>query len=295
MRAIANRQQAEAWNDWEGIHWAEHPERYDAMLEAFNAPLFAAADIAAGDRVLDVGCGTGRTTRLAARRAGDGSVVGVDLSAPMLERARRSAAAEGVGNVVFEQGDAQVHPFPGAAFDVVLSRGGVMFFADPVAAFAHLRRALAPGGRLAFLGPHPGGPDSAYARATAALTPYLREASPAARGMGSLLDPARIRHVLTDAGFTDLEVTPAEAPMTFGTDAEDAAGFLFSMGPTRHNLRGVDAAVVARLRAEVREALTDFETADGVRIPGSVWIVTASPGGGEEGGRRGTAGWRGPA
>ncbi|MFH8371464.1 class I SAM-dependent methyltransferase [Streptomyces sp. NPDC018031] len=276
MHPIANRQQAAAWNDWEGVHWAEHPERYDGMMGAFNAPLFAAADIGARDRVLDVGCGTGQTTRLAGQRAHRGSAVGIDLSAPMLDRARRDAAAAGLGNVTFEQGDAQVHPFPDHGFDVLLSRGGVMFFTDHVAAFTHLRRALAPAGRLAFLGPQPAGPDSAYARATAALSPLLREASPASRGMGSLLDPVRIRQVLTAAGFTDIEVAPSEAPMTFGADADDAADFLFSMGPTRHNLRAADPATVTRVRTEVRDALTEFETPDGVRIPGAVWIVTAS-------------------
>ncbi|MFI5571999.1 class I SAM-dependent methyltransferase [Streptomyces sp. NPDC051740] len=276
MHTIANHQQAEAWNDWEGVLWAGHPERYDGMMGSFNAPLFAAADITARDRVLDVGCGTGQTTRLAARRAHDGNVVGVDLSAPMLERARRDAAAEGLGNVTFEQGDAQVHPFPDRGFDVLVSRGGVMFFADHVAAFTHLGHALVPAGRLAFLGPQPAGPDSAYARATAALSPFLREASPASRGMGSLLDPARIRHVLTAGGFTDIEVAPVEAPMTFGADADDAADFIFSMGPTRYNLRDVDPATITRIRAEVHDALTEFETADGVHIPGAVWIVTAT-------------------
>ncbi|MGW0712097.1 class I SAM-dependent methyltransferase [Streptomyces sp. NPDC002643] len=216
MHTIANRQQAKAWNDWEGILWAERPERYNGMMGAFNAPLFAAAGIKAQDRVLDVGCGTGQTTRLAAQRAYDGNVVGIDLSGPMLERARRDAATEGLDNVTFEQGDAQVHPFPDRGFDVLISRGGVMFFADHVAAFTHLRHALVPAGRLAFLGPQPAGPDSAYARATAALSPFLREASPASRGMGSLLDPARIRQVLAAGGFTDIEVAPFEAPMTFG-------------------------------------------------------------------------------
>ncbi|MEU6663650.1 methyltransferase domain-containing protein [Streptomyces sp. NPDC046821] len=275
MHTIANRQQAEAWNGWEGVLWAERPERYNGMLSAFNAPLFAAADVAAQDRVLDVGCGTGQTTRLAARRAYDGNVVGIDLSAPMLERARRDAAAEDLDNVTFEQGDAQVHPFPDQGFDVLISRGGVMFFADHVAAFTHLGHALVPAGRLAFLGPQPAGPDSAYARATAALSPFLREASPASTGMGSLLDPAHIRRVLAAGGFTDIEVTPVEAPMTLGADAGDAADFLFSMGPTRHNLRNVDPTTVTRIRAEVHDALTEFETVEGVRIPGAVWIVTA--------------------
>ncbi|MEU7072332.1 methyltransferase domain-containing protein [Streptomyces narbonensis] len=245
-------------------------------MGAFNAPLFAAAGITAQDRVLDVGCGTGQTTRLAAQRAYDGNVVGIDLSAPMLERARHDAATEGLDNVIFEQGDAQVHPFPDRRFDVLISRGGVMFFADHVAAFTHLGHSLVPAGRLAFLCPHPAGPDSAYARATAALSPFLREASPASRGMGSLLDPARIRQVLAAGGFTDIEVGPFEAPMTFGTNAGDATDFIFSMGPTRHNLRDIASATLARIRAEVHDTLTEFETKDGVRIPGAVWIVTAT-------------------
>jgi ubiquinone/menaquinone biosynthesis C-methylase UbiE len=276
VHTIANRQQAEAWNDWEGILWAERPERYNGMMGAFNAPLFAAAGITAQDWVLDVGCGTGQTTRIAAQRAYDGNVVGIDLSAPMLERARRDAATEGLDNCTFEQGDAQVHPFPDRGFDVLISRGGVMFFADHVAAFTHLKHALVPAGRLAFLGPQPAGPDSAYARATAALSPFLREASPASRGMGSLLDPARIRQVLAASGFTDIEVAPAEAPMTFGANADDAADFIFSMGPTRYNLRNVDATTITRVRTEVHDALAEFETTDGVCIPGAVWIVTAT-------------------
>jgi SAM-dependent methyltransferase len=276
MHAIANHQQAEAWNGWEGAHWAEHPEPYNAMIGEFNAPLFAAAGIAAQGRVLDVGCGAGEPTRLAAHRAYDGNVVGLDLSAPMLERARRDAAAEGLTNITFAQGDAQVHPFPECGFDVVISRGGVMFFADHVAAFANLRRALAPGGRLAFIGPQPGGPDSAYARATAALTPFLREASPAARGMHSLLEPARIHQVLDAAGFSDIDVAPLSAPMAFGATAHDAVDFIFAMSPTRHNLRDVDPSTITRIRAEVTDTLKEFETTDGVRIPGSVWLVTAS-------------------
>ncbi|MGP3913217.1 class I SAM-dependent methyltransferase [Nonomuraea sp. 10N515B] len=101
--------------------------------------------------MLDVGCGTGQTTRLAARTAPHGHALGVDLSEPMLARARATAIAEGITNLRFEQGDAQVHPFPEGGFDVAISRGGIMFFADPVAAFANIGRALRPSGRLAFV------------------------------------------------------------------------------------------------------------------------------------------------
>ncbi|MFI9812568.1 class I SAM-dependent methyltransferase [Saccharothrix variisporea] len=272
---ISNQQQAEAWNDWEGKLWADEPERYDAMMEAFTAPLFTAADLHAHHLVLDVGCGTGRTTRLAARRAERGHVLGIDLSEPMLARARRDAAD--LTNIAFVQGDAQVHPFPQAHFDRIISRGGVMFFADQVAAFTHLRTALAPGGRLAFLCPRPGGPDSAYTRATAPLAPHLREASPAARGMGSLSDPTRTREVLAASGFKDIEITPVDADMDFGADARDAADFILRMGPTHHNLRTADPSTVADLRDRLERSLAEFETAQGVLIRGGVWIVTATP------------------
>ncbi|OAP26668.1 Demethylmenaquinone methyltransferase [Amycolatopsis sp. M39] len=245
------------------------------MMEAFDAPLFDAAGIQAGHAVLDVGCGTGLTTRLAARKAGNGHALGIDLSEPQRERARRDAAAEGIANIAFERGDAQVHPFDGPGFDVVISRGGVMFFADLVATFEHLREAMAPGGRLAFVGPQPGDAGNAYARATAVLTPYLREPSPAARGMGSLLAPERITDVLTAAGFRDIEISPVNADMGFGADARDATDFVFSMAPIRHTLRSVDADVLAGLRDQVRDALGEFETPLGMRIPGGVWVVTA--------------------
>lgn len=272
MQVIANTQQAQAWNGWEGEHWADNHTRYDAMLDAFNERLLDAAAIGAGDRVLDVGCGTGRIALLAARRAAE--VVGVDISAPMLARARADAA--GVGNVTFEQGDAQLHPFPDNGFDVVVSRGGVMFFGDLVAAFANLRRALTPGGRLAFVGPRSGGPDSDYARATAALAPLMREPSPAARGMGALVEEHRIREVLDAAGFADIAVAPLDAPMDYGRDAAEAAEFVLGQGPVRHNLSGVDAGVVAATRAELRAGLAAYETTEGVLIPGSVWLVTAT-------------------
>ncbi|MGY6652028.1 class I SAM-dependent methyltransferase [Amycolatopsis sp. TRM77291] len=275
MTAIVNQQQAEAWNGWEGRLWADRPDRYNGMMEAFDAPLFAAADIRDGHAVLDVGCGTGLTTRISAKKAGSGHALGIDLSAPQLERARLDAAAEGITNIAFKQGDAQVHPFDGPGFDVVISRGGVMFFADLVAAFTHLREAMAPDGRLAFVGPRSGDVDSAYARATAALAPYLREPSPAARGMGSLLASDRITEVLTAAGFRDIDISPVDAEMGFGADTRDATDFVFSMAPIRHNLRDVGTASVASLRDRVREALGEFETPRGVRIPGGVWMVTA--------------------
>ncbi|MGW0658418.1 class I SAM-dependent methyltransferase [Streptodolium elevatio] len=277
MSVIANRDQDKAWNE-EGIRWAAHPERYNGMLEAFNAPLFAAAGIAPEHRVLDVGCGTGLTTLLAARQAHRGQATGIDLSVPMLERARADAAEQGIANVSFERGDAQVHPLPEHGFDVVISRGGVMFFADLAAAFSHLRQALAPTGRLAFVCPQPGRPDSPYARATAALSPYLRAPSPASRGMATLYDPADIKEVLTTAGYADIAIAPIDACMNLGADVSAAVDFIFDMGPTVHNLGSVDTATVTRIRAEVGAGLAEFAGAGGVLVPGGVWCVSASSG-----------------
>jgi SAM-dependent methyltransferase len=275
MQAIANTRHAEAWNGWEGVNWANDAARYNAIVAAFNDDFFRVAAIDEDDRVLDIGCGTGQPTLLAARKASRGHVVGVDISAPMLERARADAAEQGVANVTFEQGDAQVHQFPDGAFDVAISRGGVMFFGDLVAAFGNIRRGLRPGGRLVFMGPQGSTPNSDYARATAALKPLMRGPSPASRGMGSLLDSARIHEVLGEAGYADVSLTPVEALMDYGRDAADAAEFILSQGPVRFNLEGVDQAVVERTREELRAGLGAYETSEGVRIPGAVWLVSA--------------------
>jgi SAM-dependent methyltransferase len=151
MRTIANVDMARAWDGEEGERWTAQADRYEAAGRRHDGRLTGAGLVASGDAVLDVGCGTGRSTRDAARVAAPGPVLGVDLSSQMLEEARRRAAAEGLANVSFEQADVQVHPFADGAFDAAISSFGAMFFADPVAAFANIGRALRPGGRLAVL------------------------------------------------------------------------------------------------------------------------------------------------
>ena len=145
---VANVEMAKAWEE-EGARWAEQAERYDATVRRHSRRLLEAARISADDRVLDIGCGCGETTRDAARFAASGLVLGVDLSARMIEWARERARAEGLTNVRFEQADAQVYPFEREGFDLAISRFGAMFFADPVAAFRNIGRALRPGGRAA--------------------------------------------------------------------------------------------------------------------------------------------------
>src|SRR6266487_2678430 len=144
--AVTNEEQARYWNGDEATHWLVHEERYERMLAPFIGHLLTAAAIGPADRVVDIGCGTGSTTRAAGRVAIEGEALGVDLSAAMLRQAARRAQEEGLTTVRFDHGDAQVHGFTPGAGDVALSRFGVMFFSDPAAAFANIARGLRPGG-----------------------------------------------------------------------------------------------------------------------------------------------------
>lgn len=269
MTHVADPRQAEAWNGPVGTHWADHQARYDAMPAGVNDALFEAAAVAPGDRVLDIGCGAGTTTRIAARLTDHGHALGVDISAPLLERARASTAAEGVVNAAYECADAQVRPFPAGGFDVVISRGGVMFFADHAAAFRNLAAALRPGGRLAFVCPQPPGAESEEARALGLFARLVDEPDPdtvaARKAMASLSDPARIREVL--AGYADVKVAPVTTEAVWGRDAADAVGFLLSRTP--------QVTVPAGLRAELEGALRPYERDGAVRMRAGVWLVTA--------------------
>ncbi|MFC4585996.1 class I SAM-dependent methyltransferase [Sphaerisporangium corydalis] len=278
MHSIVNTEQSEAWNGYEGRHWAGNHDRYDAVNSGFNGFLLDAAAIGEHDRVLDVGCGNGQLTRLAAGLARHGHATGVDLSEPMLERARALAAEERVTNVTFDRGDAQIHPFPAGGFDVAISRFAIMFFADPVAAFANIGRALRPGGRVAFLSLRSMA-DNDLGQVFAEMAEHLPAPdAPQTGGPGpdSLSDPAHVREVLTEAGFTGVATTPVDAPQIWGRDAADAAAFLGAWGPVQHLLGQVDPATAARARQALTEALLPFEHPGAVRLRGGGLLITAT-------------------
>lgn len=280
MGRFANTAQAEAWNGYEGEQWARSWERWDAINDGFNQPLLDAAAVSETDRVLDVGCGAGRTTRLAALRAGRGRALGLDLSGPMLERARAGALREGLENASFVQGDAQVHPFEAAAFDVAVSRYGMTFFTDPVAAFANLHRALRPGGRLAFICAAEAEANE-WLQALASLDgilPLGGFGEPGAPGMFSLTSPDRIRTLLAASGFVGVDVQRVEARGNWGADAEDAAAFLLDSGPGRHLLDQVGPEAQAEAGRALTGALRGYEADGAVWLRSSSWLVTAAAG-----------------
>jgi SAM-dependent methyltransferase len=274
---VVNVEQARAWQGEED-HWAEHDERYNASARRHGLRLYRAADISAGERVLDVGCGCGETTRAAARAAVSGSALGVDLSARMLARARERSRAEGLTNVRFEQADAQVYPFADQAFDIAISRFGAMFFADPVAAFRNVGRALQPGGRLALLAWQEFGKNEWLLALRGALAAgrTLPEPPAGAPGPFGLADADAARRILAEAGFVTIDLAEVREPIYLGADGDDAFGFVSTMGFTRGLLNGLDDATAARALEALRATLAAHESGEGVLLDSRAWLITAS-------------------
>ena len=279
---IANHDQADHWNHGpEAEHWVTEQARYDGQLAPFVNMLFDAVALAPGHRILDVGCGCGATTLAAARVTAPGEALGVDLSAPMLDRARTMADQAALTNVRFEQADAQVHPFGDAAFDAVISRFGIMFFSDPVAAFANLRRATRPGGRLAVVCWQPLAANEWLLVPGAAVAEHVSLpdlGAPGAPGMFAFADPDRPRSVLRDAGWTGIDIADRRTPIVIGGGGtlDDAVEFLRTGSIGRTLLAGADRTPQAAALAAVRDALAPHVTDRGVQLDAAVWVVTAA-------------------
>jgi SAM-dependent methyltransferase len=278
---IANQEQADHWNGEEASHWVTHQAAYDRMLAPFTGMLLDAAALRPGDRVLDVGCGCGATTCAAARAAAPGRVLGVDLSEPMLARGQASAAAAGLANTAFERADAQVHPFGASSVDAVISRFGIMFFADPVAAFANLRRATRPGGRMVLVCWQDLTANQWLLVPGAALAqhvPLPGLGEPGAPGMFAFADPGRIRAVLTEAGWQDIGIEAMRTPMLVGGGGglDETVEFLRSGAIGRAMLGGAGAQTSARAVLAVRDALARYHDGGGVRLEAAVWRVLAT-------------------
>jgi SAM-dependent methyltransferase len=274
-RACANAAQAAEWDGPAGAHRTRHAAVFDAETRPHNERFRTAADVAARDRVLDIGCGTGQTTRDAARAAVAGSALGIDLSAQMLDHARRLSREEGLANVSFLQADAQVHRFPAASFDVGISRFGTMFFADPVAAFGNIGHALVRGGRLVLM--------VWQARDRNEWTTAIREAlagdnpPPPTDGPHpfSLADPAVAEGILTAAGFAGISFTDVREPVYYGPDPAVAFDVVRGLRSTRDLLTGLDAGEAERALDRLRVTLAAHRAAGGVFFDARSWIIAA--------------------
>lgn len=274
----SNEDTFKSWDGPGGEYWAANAGTFDASMAGYLPPLFAAADLQPGERVLDIGCGNGVTTLEAARRTAPGRAMALDLSSSMLEVARRRARELGVANAEFVQGDAQVYPFEPGGFDIVMSRAGVMFFADPAAAFGNIARAVRPGGRLAFM-VWQGVAENEWMTAVAAALAAGRDLPsppPGAPGPSSLGDPDRVRSLLTGAGFADVELTGVVDPMRFGPDADTAYEFVFGLSFVKTLLADLDDVAQEGALAELRRTVEARLTPRGVEFGAAAWIVTAA-------------------
>jgi SAM-dependent methyltransferase len=274
---IVNVEQADAWERREGVYWAAHHDRFDASVRDHNVRLLEAARISTDEQVLDIGCGCGASTRGAARAAASGSALGVDLSSPMLARAREQALAEGVGNVTFERADAQVHPFDAGAFDVAISRFGAMFFSDPVAAFANIGRALRPGGRVALMTWQPLAENEwlTTLRSAVAMGRTLPEPPVGMPGPFGLADPDQARGLLHDAGYLDIDFASIRELFHVGTNTDDAFSFVRGIPVVQGLLEDLDEATTARALEQLRTTLAAHETSDGVQLDSAAWLISA--------------------
>lgn len=276
MVAVANVEMAQMW-DGEADEWIANADRYDATDRLINARFESEVQIGPRDRVVDIGCGTGKSSRDAARRARQGWVLGVDLSSRMLDDARRRSVDEGVTNVEYLCADAQVHPFEPDSFDLAISAFGAMFFADPVAALTNIRRSLRPGGGIAFLAWQRFEHNEWLATIFDALAAGrdLPAPAPGEPGPFGLADPEAVTTLLRDAGFEDGRLTSICEPMWLGASADEAWTFVSDMGLVRGLTSELADGDRLRAMAELRRRIADRATSDGVLVGSAAWLITA--------------------
>ena len=279
MTTIPNTADAAYWNSSATRVWATEHRRIDAIFAPVLAAALAAAAPQPGERVIDIGCGSGTSVlALAAMVGRGGQVVGADVATESVALARQRIAEAGLAQASVVLGDAGSHPFTPGGFDLLFSRFGVMFFDPPVAAFRHLRAALRPGGRFcaaAFRAPAENPWVTGPAAAIRPLVPPQPAGEPDAPGQFGWAREAHVRAILDGAGFGDVALAPHELRFRLGDDAATAATAAMSIGQGARALLGADAATRARARVALEAFFRPHEGPEGVALPAAIWIVTA--------------------
>ena len=276
---IANQEQREFWSDIKGDLWVTLQPRIDTMLATFGDKALDTLNPQSGERILEIGCGTGTTTLALGGRVGtSGEILAADLSRPMLNKAIERANVSAEHPITFVEADAQVHSFPTAAFDAVYSRFGVMFFDDPIAAFRNIRKAVRPGGRMAYV-----------CWADRKANPWIRIPAGAAKtcldlpapppddapGQFSMENEGRVQQILHDAGWSDIGLERFTVEGSIGSNAADAARFITKMGPMSEPFALADSDTQNKTLQVIEEALTPYSNDSGVTLGFSTWIVSA--------------------
>jgi len=274
-----NAEQIEYWNEKAAPTWVKQNERLDAMLAPFGLAVIERAQPKPGERVLDVGCGVGQTSLQLAERVGaSGSVLGVDISTPMLERARERARAQKLANLRFENADAQTFALTPNGVDLLFSRFGVMFFVDPQAAFANLARAVRPGGRLAFVCWQGLGQNAWMREPVIALAPHVTmppPLPPEAPGPFAFADEARVRGILERAGFRAVKHEPLTGEILLGRTVDEAVAFASELGPAARVLLEITPAEREKALGALGALFAKLLGPNGIRLGYAAWLVTA--------------------
>jgi len=274
-----NADQIAYWNGPGGQHWADRQQAQDVVLAPVSEVLIDRAHAKAGERIIDVGCGCGATTIAFAQRVGPtGRVMGIDISGPMLARARQIAPAN--LPVEFVLADATVYPFVPEGFDLLASRFGVMFFAEPALSFANMRKALRPSGRLAFAcwrEPRDNPFFMAPLQAVYKHVPKLPQLDPEDPGPFSFASEARVHRILGEAGFQGIAMEPCNLSLDIAVERglDAAVESALEIGPAARALAEQPPELVAAATNSIRQALAPFARGLAVPLPASIWIVTA--------------------
>lgn len=268
--------QAIPWNGDAGRGWVEAQDLLDRLFQPFAGLLMA--PVRAGSRGLDIGCGTGSTTVAMARLAGNGGrAVGIDISEVMIDAARARADRERTP-ASFIRADAETYCFEPGIFDVILSRFGVMFFADPVRAFQNLRRAASDVGELRFLAWRSAGENpfmTAAERSAAPLLPDLPVRRDDEPGQFAFADARKVRAILEESGWADIEIAPTDVPCAL--PERELVDYLTCIGPVGRMLRQTDERTRAQVIQAVLPAFDPYVSAEEVRFSAACWLVTAKP------------------
>ena len=275
--ASPNADQITYWNATAAETWVAFQQRLDAQLGPLGAKALEKLAPKSGETILDIGCGSGHTTRDLARRVGpSGHVVAVDISKPMLEVAAREAAAAHLRNIELIEADAQTYRFAPASFDALFSRFGIMFFIDPAAAFANLSKALKPGARLAFVCWRKLSENEwmhVPVRAGLQHLPPQPKPDPEAPGPYAFADAERVERILSQAGFAEIAIAPHDTTINLGTldQAVEQAVRIGALGRLlNENMQAVDPVMET-----LRHTLSAYDSAEGVTLSAAVWIVSA--------------------
>jgi ubiquinone/menaquinone biosynthesis C-methylase UbiE len=276
-----NAREVQYWNSAHTRPWADEYEAIDRLFAGLTRVALDHAAPKLGERVIDIGCGSGTTVlELAARVGPSGYVLGADVSKLSVAKARERIAAASVHQAEIMLCDVSTHIFPANSFDLVFSRFGVMFFADPVATFANIRKAMKSDGRLAlavFRTPQENKWATAALAAVRHLLPPITPPGPEEPGEFSWADAARVHRILETAGFEDISLMPHDPamPLAGGGGAAEAASFTFRVGPVVRAMSDASEQQKKEVRSVLEAFFTSHEGPQGVVLPGAIWVVTA--------------------